>query len=135
VETKDFKYVMQDMTNLYIGAKYSYGELMDLDEVPFKLKTVFSHYMLKEVARETKLENHIFYLEEDSLSYLAYRQLKVRFRMSLWHEAEGRRAAGYRSREYRIEEILNSPEIMRQRNQIIVEEMHITKLALLGMSV
>ena len=132
METKDFKYIIQDMTNVYIGAKYSYKELMELDEVPFKLKTIFSHYMLKEVAEETRLEDHIFYLEKASLSFMAYKQLKARFRLSVWHEAKGRKPAGYRSREYKIEEILDSPEFMSQMNQIIVEEMHITKLALLG---
>ena len=45
----DFRYVMHDMTNLYIGAKHTYDELMDIDEVPFKLKTILSHYMLKEI--------------------------------------------------------------------------------------
>ena len=61
MENQDFKYVCQDMTNLYIGARYTYGELMALDEIPFKLKTILSHYMLKEVAEDTKIEDHIFY--------------------------------------------------------------------------
>ena len=43
----DFKYVMHDMTNVYIGAKYTYDEIMDSDEVPFKFKVILSHYMLK----------------------------------------------------------------------------------------
>ena len=135
METEDFKYVLQDLTNIYIGAKYSYGELMNLDEVPFKLKTIFSHYMLKEVAEETKIENHISYLEEDSLSFMAYRQMKARFRLSVWHGAKGPKAAGYRSREYKIEEILSSPRIMEGRDQIIVEEMHLSRLALLGIGI
>ena len=44
----DFRYVMQDMTNVYIGAKYTYDEIMNVDEVPFKLKVILSHYMFIE---------------------------------------------------------------------------------------
>ena len=40
MENKDFKYVMHDLTNLYIGAKHTYNELLVLEEVPFKLKTL-----------------------------------------------------------------------------------------------
>ena len=49
-ENRDFKYVMQDVSKVYIGAKYTYQEMMDTDEIPFKLKAILSHYILKEVA-------------------------------------------------------------------------------------
>jgi hypothetical protein len=130
VENRDFKYVMQDLTNLYIGAKYSYGELMELDEVPFKLKTIFSHYMLREVARETTLENHLFYLTKEDMSYLMYQQMKARFRLHVWQENKGK--PGYVSREYRIEEIVDNEQLHELMDITIVEELHITKLGLLN---
>lgn len=135
MENQDFKYVCQDITNLYIGARFSYQELMELDEVPFKLKMIFSHYMLKEVAAETRIEDHIFYLEETSLSYLAYRQLKASFVLSVWQEKVGRKTAGYRRQVCRIREIVGNRELMAKKDQIIVEELHITKLGLLGVSI
>ena len=52
-ENRDFKYVMQDVSRVYIGAKYTYREMMDSDEIPFKLKAILSHYILKEVAEDT----------------------------------------------------------------------------------
>ena len=134
MENQDFKYVCQDITNLYIGARLSYQELMEKDEVPFKLKMIFSRYMLKEVAGETRIEDHIFYLEETSLSYLAYKQMKARFTLSVWQEKEGRRAAGYRRRPYPIWEILGNKELMEKKDQIIVEELHFTKLGLMRIS-
>lgn len=62
-ENQDFKYVMQDVSRVYIGAKFTYQEMMDTDEIPFKLKAIFSHYILKEVAGDTTPENHIFLYE------------------------------------------------------------------------
>ena len=67
----DYKYVMHDMTNIYIGAKYTYDEIMDNDDVPFKFKTILSRYILKEVAGNTTLENHIFYMKKGYYSEIS----------------------------------------------------------------
>lgn len=136
MENQDFKYVLQDMTNLYFGAKLSYRELMDREEIPFKLKTIFAHYMLKEVAADTKIEDHIFYMKETDVSYMMFKQLKARFRLHVWKTPkEGQKEAGYRSKDYRIQEIVGNSELMEKKDTILVEEVHITKLALLSISV
>ena len=61
MENRDFKYVLQDVSKVYIGAKFTYQEMMEEEAVPFKLKAILSHYILKEVAGDTTPENHIFY--------------------------------------------------------------------------
>ncbi|MFI3212051.1 MAG: hypothetical protein R3Y24_01780 [Eubacteriales bacterium] len=132
----DFKHVIQDLTNVYIGANLSYDEMMNLDEVPFKLKTIISHYMLRDVMGDTTIANHIFYLESSSLSYLVFKQMKARFRMSVWQEIQvGKKKAGYVSKEYTIDQIVGNEELAAKKDQIIVEEMHLTKLSLLGVSI
>ena len=35
---EDFKYVMQDTGSIFLGARYSYRELLEAEAVPFKLK-------------------------------------------------------------------------------------------------
>jgi len=118
----DFKHVVQDLSNVYIGGKLSYGEMMDLDEVPFKLKTIIGHYMLKEVAPDTMIENHIFYMKPTDLSYFIYKQMKARFKLSVFSEnGHGKGKPGYKAKEYKIDEILNSEELMAKKDQIIVE--------------
>ncbi len=132
----DFKYVMHDLTNIYVGAKYTYNDLMKLDEVPFKLKTIISHYMLKEVSGDTTIENHIFYLKPEDLSYLIYKQMKARFKLSIFEEnGHGKNKPGYISREYRIDEIINNKNIYSKKDQIIVEEIHLTKISLFSVSI
>ena len=56
---RDFKYVIQDMSNIYIGARFSYGEMMEEEEVPYKLKKVIFRIFLQEVPEETTPENHL----------------------------------------------------------------------------
>ena len=38
LQDTDFKYVMQDTGNIYIGARLTYAELMDQEMLPFKIK-------------------------------------------------------------------------------------------------
>jgi len=132
----DFKHVMHDLTNIYIGGKLSYAELMNMDEVPFKLKSIFSHNMLKEVAGDTCLENHIFYINDTDLSYFVYKQLKARFKLSIFSEdGHGKGKPGYKAYEYKIDEIIKNEEIMSKKDQIIVEEMRITKMSLMSIQI
>lgn len=45
---QDFKYVIQDLTNVYIGARYTYEEMLEDDNVPHKLKEVIVRILLTE---------------------------------------------------------------------------------------
>lgn len=132
-----FEYVMHDISHVYIGAQLSYRDLMNHDDVPFKLRVILSHYMLKEVAEETTISDHIFFIEKNSLSYLAYKQMKARFKLSVWCEPDGRKRkkAGYESRLYTIDEILEDEKLRRNKDITVVEEFTFKKFALAAVSV
>lgn len=135
VENRDFKYVMHDLTNLYIGAKHTYNELLVSEEVPFKLKTLISRFFMREVDGDTKIEDHIFYLKETDMSYQIYKEMKAKFRLNVWKdESDGVKKPGYQSKTYRITEIIGNEELMRKKDITIVEELHITKLGLMGVA-
>ena len=57
---EDFKYVLQDTGNIYLGARFSYEELLKQEMVPFKLKAILTHYILKEAAPDTTLESQFY---------------------------------------------------------------------------
>ena len=129
---QDFKYIIQDLTNIYLGARSTYEELMEDENVPHKLKEIIVRVMLTEVAPDTTPENHVFYMEKDSASFKAYKKMKARFKMSVWETADGkkRKKSGYVNREYSVEEIVGSKELHEKKDTIIVEEVHISKLGL-----
>ena len=135
----DFKYVMHDLTNIYIGAKFTYEEIMDSDEVPFKFKVILSHYILREVDGNTTLENHLFFLKPTDESYMIYKQMKAKFKLNVFLEdGHGKGKPGYVQKEYKIDEIVEGPEaefLHANMNTIFVEEMHITKLGLLSVGI
>lgn len=136
-----YKYVVQDMTNVFIGARFTYGELLDNDETPFKLRAVISHYMLKEASADLSVADHIFRMKEQELSFLAYKQMKARFKVNQWMERgektpDGKtvRKSGYVSRLYRIDEIVGNTQLRAKLAPNAVEEWGFKKFALMSVS-
>lgn len=129
----DFKYVMQDFSNVYIGARWTYREMTENEMMPFKWKAIVTHYLLKDVDADTTLENHIFFMTEQDFSYQTLKELKAKFKMSVW--VDGKKGGHYESREYKIEEIVKSRELHERMDTIVVEELHLSKLSLMMFSV
>ena len=127
---RDYKHVVQDVTNLYIGARLTYGEMLDMDEIPFKFKIILSRYILEEMSRETTIENHIFFMKKEDVSYMIYRKLKARFRLYVFDEAK----QSYVGRDLKIDEIVDDAYLHENMNTIFVEEIHIAKINLLAVS-
>ena len=133
MENRDFKYVLQDVSKVYIGAKFTYQEMMEEEAVPFKLKAILSHYILKEVAGDTTPENHIFFIRDTDISCLVYRQLKAKFKLD-FPVRTPRGTWQYKSGYHTIDEILEKEDWRAKREEIIVEEMVVTKMHIMMMS-
>ena len=136
MENNDYKHVIQDITNIYIGGRLSYGEMMDMEDIPFRLKAIFAHYMLKETDRTTTLENHLFYMDKNSMSYMIYKRLKCRFLLNVFYEdGHGRNTPGYHIDEFLIDDILDNETIMANMNVTFLTEIRISKLKLASIPV
>lgn len=133
---EDFKYVIQDVTQVYIGARFTYGELQERDDIPFKLRAIIAHYILKETAADTTIAEHAFLVKDTDLSYLVWKQMKVRFKVYEWREPDGKKIkkAGYVSSYYTVDEMLKREEYGAMGKKTIVEEISFKKLALMSVS-
>ena len=80
---EDYKYCIQDVTKLYIGSKYNFGELLDAEAVPFKLKLVMRQYVMPEADLEDTLETHFYYLDPKSFLVQIYGQLSLKVKINL----------------------------------------------------
>ena len=89
---ENYKYSLQDTAKVYIGAKYTFAELLEQDEVAFKFRLIVERYILaeKEVDPQDTLETHLYYLKPDSfLVKIYHRGEKKDFRQrqkALCHE-------------------------------------------------
>ena len=137
ITRKNLKQLCVDFDLYTLGTSEEYEEMLKSEEIPYKWKAIIRHYLLKETSPETTMENHIFFMKEDDFSYETFQELKASFKMSVWIEADGKRHkhGHYESREYKISEIVQSEELHRKMDTIIVEELHLTKLALMMFSV
>lgn len=136
MDNKDYKHVIQDVTNIYLGGKLSYSEMMDMDDISFKLKTIFAHYMMKEVAPETTLENHLFFMDKSSMSYMVYKKMKAKFLLNVYYEdGHGKNKPGYHIDEFSIDELLDNEDIMANKNVTFLTEVRISKLKMMGVSI
>lgn len=132
---EDFKYMLQDVNRIYIGAKYTYRELMEHPETAFKFKSVIEHYLLKEGDPDTSLESDFYYMEPGSFSYRTYEQLKVKCKISILREKQGkggRPERVYREQTVSLQELAAIPLTQKKRDGIVVQEIILSKLALVS---
>lgn len=134
----DFKYVMQDTGNIYIGAKYSYQELLAEELLAFKIKSIITHYIAKESAMENTLESDFYYLNQETFLYEIYKQLKVKIKVSLLAESKrkGARAAGaFEERILTLKQLTEMNLAQKKGSQLVIQEIILSKLSLLSFAV
>ena len=135
---EDFKYVMQDTGSLYLGAKYTYEELLSAEMTPFKLKAIINHYVLKEASLDTTLESQFYYLDRSSFLYEVFSQLKVKVKAQI--QTKKKSLFGKEKVQYQ-EQILSLPELTemnlakKKASGVIIREIIISKLGMMTFSV
>ncbi len=136
MDNLDYKHVIQDMTNVYLGGRLTYSEIIDNEEVPFKLRTICMHYMITGMDPDTTIENHIFFINKKSMAYMVYKKMKTKFMLNVFSEdGHGKGKPGYRIGEYEIDDILDNPEIMAAKDTIFLTEVRISKLRMMSITV
>ena len=141
---EDYKYSMQDTARLYVGAKYTFRELLDEDEISFKFRLIMERYILPEADREDTLETHLYYLAPDSFLVKIYKQMKARVKVNVIEEkkpffggSRGRTAhvpeKRYVTKQLTVEELAGIPPAEKERQGCVIQELSVSKLALLGL--
>ena len=138
VQNRDFKYFMQDTGSLYLGAKYSYAEILGDEMVTFKYKSIVEHYILKDTNPETTLESQLYYMTPEQFSYRTYQQLKARVKVSMLVEKKRLlRGSGvrYESKVMKLEEFVKMNLAQKKKCGVVVQELVLSKLAVMTFSV
>lgn len=138
IRYEDFKYVMQDVSNLYLGAKFTYEDLMEHERVPFKLKAILTSYILKEAAPDTTLESQFYYLEENTFLYEVFKQLKIRVKVQMQVEKKsflGGTKTGYQEKIFTLQEFARMNLAKKKGAGILVSEIIISKLGMMAFTI
>ena len=137
-QNRDFKYFMQDTGSLYLGAKYTYQEILEDEMVTFKFKSIVEHYIMKDTDPETTLESQLYYMTPEQFSYKTYTQLKARVKVSLLVVKRGLLGRGgvkYENKVMKLDEFTGMNLAQKKKSGIVVQELILSKLSLMAFSV
>lgn len=135
---EDFKYFMQDVNALYIGAYYNYGELMENEMVPFKLKSIIEHYIMKDTQADTTLESQFYYMTGEEFSYRTYTQLKAKVKVCMFVESKslfGKEKIVYKNKIIPLSQFVQMNLAQKKKYGVKVQEIILSKLAMMAFSV
>lgn len=135
---EDCKYVMQDTGSIYVGAKYAYEELLEAEAVPFKLKAILTHYILKEASPQTTLESEFYYLEPGTFLYETWKQLKVRVKVQVQVEKKslfGKKRMEYQEKILTLKELTEMNLARKKASGLLITEIILSKLGMMTFSV
>lgn len=132
---ENYKYSLQDTAKVYIGAKYTFAELLNQDEVAFKFRLIVERYILaeKEVDPQDTLETHLYCLKPDSFLVKIYDRIKARVKINIIEEKKrifGRGKKRYVTKELNIRELVAMTPEEKEAKGVVIQEISMSKLAL-----
>ena len=130
----DYKYCMQDGSSLYVGTKFTLGELVMREDVIFKFCLVMERYILPEADREDTLETHLYYLPKDSFLVRIYKKLNAKVKVNLIEEKKhpGKSTKEYVTKVFTVRQLAMMSKAEKEKVGIVVQELAVSKLSLLG---
>ncbi len=135
---EDYKYSMQDTSRVYVGCKYTFGELLEEEEISFKFRLLVERYVLPEADQEDTLETHLYYLPPESFQVKLYTQMKARVKVNIIEEKKSWLGSGhnmkkqYVTRQFTVEQLVSIPPKEKEKQGVVIQELSISKLALAG---
>lgn len=135
---EDFKYVIQDVGSVSLGAKYSYEDMLNEELIPFKFKSIIKYYILKEADKSTTLESEFYYMEEGTFLYETYRQLKTKVKVrtqSVKKNIIGKEKVIYKEEILSLKELTGMNLAKKKASGLVIVEIIISKLGLMTFSV
>lgn len=121
---------------VYVGSKYTFAELLEDENIPFKLRLVAERYVCPDYDLSDTLESHLYYLEGKSFIVKIYRQLKARVKVNLLVEKKSLFGKGiqkqYITKSMQIDELVKLSVEEKEKLGLVVQEFSVSKLALMG---
>lgn len=131
---EDFKYVMQDTYQLYLGAKYTFAEICANEDVPFKFRLIVERYVYDEADPDTSLESHFYYLTEKSFLFRLYKQIKLKVKINILEEKKnllGQAKKQYTTRTLALDQLVKMLPAEKEKQGVVIQEISCSKMSLM----
>lgn len=134
----DFKYVMQDIGHIYIGARMTYEEVGEHHDTPSKVKSAIYRCIMDETDLETTIGEHLFRIQHKSKSYYVYQQLAVKIKMAFLEkklDKKGMEREEYVIKTYSIDDFVSENFLVDCPYEYFVQEISFSKRKLMSLAV
>lgn len=134
----DYKFVMQNFSDIFIGLRLTYKELADAEDTPQKLKTAIYMYIMSEAGENIRICDHILSIDENSKTYDVFSRLKGKFKVMIpvqITDRKGKTRTEYREKNLTIKELVGDEELKKQINPDYMMEYKFSKLHLGSLAV
>ena len=134
MEDNDYKYVLDSLSVLQLGARFTYRELLDNIEISYKYRCIIKQYLLQEVDPDTTLESHLYYLAEQDESCRIYQQLRARIRVYVRKERVNRKGETqtlFEERTLTPQELASIRPEQKEWMGMVIAELQISKMELM----
>lgn len=135
MENKDYKYTMADYSNIYLGAKFTYRDVMEHPDINFKIKAIIERYFLKDLDPDTSLESHFYYLVPEEFAAKTYLQLKVKVKFNILEEKKslfGKTKNVYVTKILPLSKFMDINLAKKKAGGVVIQEIVFPKMTLLG---
>ena len=121
----DYKYVLQDLRETCIGARYRYDELLSAERVPFKFQTIVDRLILPYADPALTIGEHLLTMTPEDKNYRIYDSLKACVRYY-----EPKKGGGYAQKKKKLKDFVKDEA--RKSGELVIQEVIISNLALMG---
>jgi hypothetical protein len=135
---QDYKYVIQDFSNIYVGARFSYAELAESDDTPGRFKDAIYRVFYKEISPDISIGEHLLQLQDTSMCYLAYSQLRIQIKVTKLVQREDKKGnfkEEYETKDYTLDAFLKEEAIRENPDNYLIQEICFKKRYLMMMHV
>ncbi len=129
------KYTMQTISYVYIGAKFTYEDLLANEDINFKFKAIVERYILPESTPDTTLESELYFLQEGTFIYKTYQQLRLSIKVSVLREKKHlfrKSTREYTEEIWKLKDLVNMSAEEKEKAGMVIQELILSKTALLG---
>lgn len=134
----DFKYVMQDISHVYIGGRISYEDLGEQYDTPSKLKSAIYRIVIDETDLSMSVGEHLLLLQPNTKSFLMYKQLAVKIKIGFLEkkvDKKGIEREEYVSRIYSVEQLVEDNFLHEHKDEYVIQEVSFGKRKLMSLAV
>ena len=107
---RSFKYTMMDTTRIYVGGRMTYQEMIEWDDVPFKIKAIVNKEFVPAAGTtEITFPDHFRIIGKDSFLFQVLKTLKTKVKVDIPVLKKGKSEESiiYKSRVCSIDEYLD----------------------------